>query len=110
MILRVDQIQKNPQQLGPSNWTFVAMDINEYALIPGIQKTVIFRGPNASSNFIEALLKEEKEIKDIFKQVEPLIMTKDDEINFCNATHCTICDRKFDEHEENKMIDHDHIT
>ena len=72
--------------------------------------SVIFRGPNASSHFIESLLKEEQEIKDILSHVEPLIMTEDDEIDFCNAKYCTICEREFDEGENDKVIDHDHVT
>ena len=71
---------------------------------------MIFRGPNASSHFIETLLKEEQEIKDILNHIKPVRMTKDDEIDFSNAKYCSICKREFDERETYKVIEHDHVT
>ena len=74
------------------------------------KECVIFRGPNASSHFIESLLKEEQEIKQILKHIEPLIMTEDDEVEFASAKLCSICNKEFDEDERDKVIDHDHLS
>lgn len=78
------------------------------------KESVIYRGPEASRRFIECLLKEEDEIKQILSHIEPLQMTEHDEINFANATHCSICENPFEEGEDgeecSKVIDHDHVT
>lgn len=74
------------------------------------KESFIFRGQDASRHFIECLLKEEEEIKEILSHIEPLKMSENDQIDFENATHCSICENLFEEEECNKVIDHDHVT
>ena len=71
------------------------------------KETVIYRGPDASRYFIESLLKEEEEIKEILRHIEPLRMTEEDEIAFANAKKCFICGEIM---SDSKVIDHDHIS
>ena len=42
------------------------------------KESVIYRGPDASRRFIECLLKEEEEIKEILSHIEPLRMNESD--------------------------------
>ena len=74
------------------------------------KESVIYRGPDASRRFIECLLKEEEEIKEILRHIEPLKMSEEDRIAFADATYCFICENPFDTGESNKVIDHDHVT
>ena len=72
--------------------------------------TIIYRGPDASQHFVESLLREEKEIKEILTRIEPLKMSEQDRDDFENATHCFICVREFEDDESNKVIDHCHVS
>ena len=74
------------------------------------KESVIYRGPDASRRFIECLLKEEEEIKEILSHIEPLRMSESDQIAFDNATHCFLCEKPFDKDEHDKVVDHDHVT
>jgi hypothetical protein len=47
------------------------------------------------------------------KQNKKMKMTEDDKIQFCQATHCHICQEEFDENNKgkhSKVRDHDHLT
>ena len=74
------------------------------------KETVIYRGSNASEHFIESLLEEEKEIRQILSETEPLKMTDKDREDFRKATHCFICEKPFEVNENNKVLDHCHVS
>ena len=52
---------------------------------------VIYRGENVIEVFLEKLMEEEKRIKTILNNPKPLEMSWEDQINFQNATECSIC-------------------
>ena len=74
------------------------------------KSTFIYRGSNAAEHFIESLLSEEEEIKDILSRVEPLKMTEEERHDYENATHCFICEREFDVDDGDKVLDHCHVS
>jgi len=58
--------------------------------------------------FIECLIQEEKQIKEILKNIKPLIMSSDDEHNFQNSIKCHICHKYFTK-KTIKVRDHCHL-
>jgi hypothetical protein len=52
---------------------------------------IIYRGLDAAKHLLETLFQEEEYKREILDNIEPLKMTQEDEINFENATNCTIC-------------------
>ena len=60
----------------------------------------IYRGPNASEKFIERLLAEQREIKEILKKNEPMFMTDEDKKHFSEASHCFLCGEPFARQQE----------
>lgn len=71
--------------------------------------TEVYRGPDAADKFIERLLEEQREIKEILKRNEPMVMTAEDEKRFSEATHCFLCGEPFLD-ERDKVRDHCHIS
>lgn len=65
-------------------------------------------GENVVEHFLDSLLREEKYVKDILADDEPLLMTKETETLFRNSTHCHICEQPFNE-KTKKVRDHYHI-
>ena len=71
--------------------------------------TVVFRGENASENFLESLLKEQQSIENILHHNEPIRLTSDDRLRFESATHCEICCQRFVQYET-RVYDNCHLT
>lgn len=71
--------------------------------------TKIYRGPNAADTFIERLLQEQREIKELLNKNEPMIMTDEDKKHFAEATHCSLCSQPF-ESKKDKARDHCHLS
>ncbi|XP_033746976.1 uncharacterized protein LOC117332202 [Pecten maximus] len=68
---------------------------------------VIYRGPDVAENFIECMLREQEEIEQRFKHVEPMIMTGCDWQSFKSATICHICGKGMG---DDRVRDHCHVT
>ena len=77
---------------------------------------VVFRGENAVHKFLESMLKEKEYCEEMKKKHfnKDMIMTKDDIINFKNATCCHICGIKYNPEDDQKLYgpvrDHCHVT
>ena len=69
---------------------------------------VVYRGENAAQHFLEAMMKEEVYIRERLADIEPLKMTNISEMEFQNATHCSICTEPFN-NGSIKVRDHHHI-
>lgn len=72
---------------------------------------VVHRGKsreNVVKHFLENLLQEENNIKDILGDPEPLIMNTETEKEFQMATHCHICEQAFT-YKTKKVRDHYHV-
>ena len=61
---------------------------------------------------LESLQQIEKELLPYQLEVKPMVMTEEQEADFQGATHCYMCQKPFDEKEENwnKVRDHNHAT
>ena len=70
------------------------------------KKAVLYRGPDVVEHFLRALQKEEHEIQNKLKHVEPIKLRPEDELAFQNATLCHICDKPLG---DDKVRDHDHL-
>ena len=70
---------------------------------------VIYRGPEVAKHLLKNLFQEEEYIRKILDNIEPLKMTQKDEINFQNATNCTICGDVFS-NTSGKVGDHCHVS
>ena len=75
---------------------------------------VIYRGEDAINKFMKCMFREVKCCQTVIKENfnKPLQMTRDDEINFKKATHCHICEKKYNpcEKENIPVRDHCHVT
>lgn len=65
-------------------------------------------GENVVKHFLENLLQEENNIKDILGDPEPLMMNTETEKEFQMATHCHICEQAFT-YKTKKVRDHYHV-
>ena len=72
---------------------------------------VVFRGENAASKFIEAILKEYEYCKKVMKKHfnKNLPMSEEEEGQFHSSNTCWICEKLIDDDDE-KVGDHCHIT
>ncbi|XP_021342706.1 uncharacterized protein LOC110443060 [Mizuhopecten yessoensis] len=70
---------------------------------------VIFRGSDVSKHFLECIIEEEKQIKDILHHPEPLIMTLQDEQSFVTSSRCHICGKHFTD-SSTVVRDHCHLS
>merc|ERR1711951_290752 len=52
---------------------------------------VLYRGPNATDEFLQSIGKTENEIKEFCKNPKPICMTKEDWNVYNNSTNCYIC-------------------
>ncbi|XP_033729517.1 uncharacterized protein LOC117318664 [Pecten maximus] len=68
---------------------------------------LIYRGPDVAENFIEYILREQEEIEQRFKHVEPMIMTGCDWQSFKSATICHIGGKGMG---DDRVRDHCHVT
>lgn len=71
--------------------------------------SVVYRGDNIVETFLSSLLEEEERILDILHRIEPMNIENEEEKLFDAATHCHLCDSKF-ENKFDKVRNHDHIT
>ncbi|XP_069103879.1 uncharacterized protein [Argopecten irradians] len=69
----------------------------------------IYRGQDVTRTFLEYLLDEAEEIKEILGIVEPMIMRPKDERDFKTSSRCHMCGKCFTK-ECKKVHDHCHIT
>ena len=62
--------------------------------------------------FLADIHRKYEEIKDIFEEPVPIIITPDDEENFKNSTICHICEKTLDKTDEKNLVvkDHCHFT
>lgn len=67
----------------------------------------LYRGPNASYEFVKSLVELEKEMRKILSKNEPMIITKKQEKQFNKAKKCHICCKKLG---DDRVRDHCHIT
>ena len=68
---------------------------------------------NIPQLFIESLEKDIKEIYNRFKIPKKMVMTRDDQIEYMNATHCHICEdilEETDDENYRRVRDHCHLT
>ena len=75
--------------------------------------TLVYRGSDASSKFIEHLRREEEEIMQILKQVTPMSMTAEQEEASKRANSCCLCKKLFslyDGTNRQPVRHHDHVT
>ena len=56
-------------------------------------KIVCLRGENTVEEFLRALLKVEKQLRKMLEIRRPLLMQREDWINFKAETHCHICEK-----------------
>lgn len=68
------------------------------------------RGPKCVEWFAEELLRLADSIQDIYNRPKPLKMTRTNDRNFASATHCHICEQKFEEYDDDRVRDHCHLT
>ncbi|XP_046585666.1 uncharacterized protein LOC124292570 [Haliotis rubra] len=93
------------QQHEPSGYCYKVVCSNPEFTKP----SVVYRGPDVISHFIDALLQEEKVINEKLKTSYPIDMTKEAELNFQMADTCHVCQEPFDS-ESVKVHDHDHMV
>ena len=73
----------------------------------GCQTPILYRGPNTARVFINCIKEEAKKVHDIYKNIIPMILTKDEEMSFQNASTCHICNNELG---MDKVKDHNHLT
>ena len=72
------------------------------------KKPVSYRGPNAAEKLLEDLQKEAKEIvKSLKYRKWTAIITREERREYKEATICHICEEPLN---DDKVLDHDHIT
>ena len=72
----------------------------------------LYRGDsteNVAEHFINAIVKESDEIRDIMSKIIPMDLTEDEEKQFKSSTSCYLCGIKYND-EDIKCRDHDHLT
>ncbi|XP_053380054.1 uncharacterized protein LOC123531918 [Mercenaria mercenaria] len=75
--------------------------------------SVIYRGEDASSKFIESLLQEQEEIQEILSTVEPMQITDEHDDLITNAVDCCICKKTFTAYDKiyGRIVrHHNHLT
>ena len=74
----------------------------------GVVEEKYYFGRDAVEQFIEAMTDIGRRVQDILSEPEPLIMTKEQVLEFQEATHCFYCEKVIE--TENKVRDHCHVT
>lgn len=69
----------------------------------------IYRGEDCMDKFVEQLASIKDEILERMKENKPMIISDEQELEFRNATRCSICNKHFKE-EDKKVRDHCHFT
>ncbi|XP_054723117.1 uncharacterized protein LOC129233064, partial [Uloborus diversus] len=67
----------------------------------------VYRGPDASTHFVENLLNEPAEIAEQLMDVKPLCLSHQEEQNFKVASSCHICQGRLG---TDRVRDHDHLS
>ncbi|GFR27609.1 uncharacterized protein TNCT_179661, partial [Trichonephila clavata] len=67
----------------------------------------VYRGENAFDHFLKNVIKEEEDILNILKKIEPIHFSDENKLHFKNATHCHICEKPL---LGDRVWDHDHLT
>lgn len=67
----------------------VVSSVQEYCKEP-----IVYRGEDAIDVFLQYILEEEKEIKEILNHIVPMELSEEEEESFQNATHCHICNKE----------------
>ena len=93
------------QQMEPYSYGYQRVSVDSRFDKP----PVIYRGPDVIENFITALLEEEKEIKSILANIEPMTVNEFVRLEYKEAKSCYVCKKPFSE-KNHKVIDHDHVT
>ena len=81
-------------------------------MLPDLTKpTKNARHKDCIKTFLADIYEEYEEIKEIFEEIAPIIMTPDNEENFKNATICCICEKTLDKTDKKNIVkDHCHFT
>ena len=76
------------------------------------QPTKAARHEDCVKMFLADIHREYEEIKEIFEEPVPIIMTPDDEENFKHSTICHICEKTLDWNDKKNPVvkDHCHFT
>ena len=72
----------------------------------------IFRGDgteNVAERFINEIVKESDEIREIMSKIIPMKLTEEEEKQFKSSTKCYLCDIDYN-NDDIKVRDHDHLT
>ena len=81
-------------------------------VVNSIDKTstpYLYRGENCMDRFVEKLYEVREQIMDKMHEEKPMIITPEQEIEFRNATRCSICNKNFEEGDK-RVRDHCHFT
>ncbi|XP_033762615.1 uncharacterized protein LOC117344073 [Pecten maximus] len=89
----------------PCSFGYVRASIDERYDKPPI----IYRGSNVVETFINYLMEEEREIQHILEDIEPMVMTQEDQETFDNTAKCYLCNNYF-KNNKDKVRDHCHVT
>jgi hypothetical protein len=86
--------------------------LNVVNSITGTSDAFIYRGEDCMEQFYVKIKEIENNIMDELKINKKIIMTKEDEQNFKDATTCYLCDERFSEknNKGHKVRDHCHLT
>lgn len=67
----------------------------------------VYRGENAAIHFMRAILMEREALASKLNQIQPMIITPQEELDFQSATICTLCDKPL---YNDRVRDHLHIS
>ncbi|XP_048588381.1 uncharacterized protein LOC116601844 [Nematostella vectensis] len=100
---------KQYQKHKPSGFCYlIKCSIDDGVFSPKlVQRTVQGSAEDVAQLFVESLESDIKEIYNKFKFPKEVEMTREDEMNYDNATHCHICGGELG---EDKVLDHCHLT
>ena len=83
--------------------------INVVNSITDESESYLYRGSDCMDHFVKTCRNIRNKIMDILKINVPIVMTREDEDNFKNATHCGICDHPLTDPKD-RVRDHCHMT
>lgn len=63
--------------------------------------TVTYVGKDASKKFLECMIQEHKQVKEILDNAQPMVFTDEDRRKFESAEKCGICGKRFSDYERN---------
>ena len=91
------------------------MDINKYIKkVNNESESCLYRGSDCMKHFVKTCGKIKDQIVDKLKIDVPIIMTKEDEDNFNNATQCYLCEKGIEDNTHIqrgcKVRGHCHMT